>query len=392
VRAEWCERRLLARIHHYTLDRLRKEIEPTTGAEFMRFLFRWQRISPDARGEGPDALAAVLAQLEGFEAAAGAWESDILPGRVRGYDPAWLDALCLSGKYVWARMSPTQARAPVKSSPIALLPRRRAAVWRTAEAEDATKELSGAARRVMEVLANQGASFFDEIAEAAGLLDTQTESALAELVARGLANADSFKGLRALLMPEEKKRRFRGVNPFGMEDAGRWRLLNPPAGRAEVQDFEHIAGVLLRRYGVVFRALLTREAAAPPWWELLKIYRRLEARGEIRGGRFVAGQYGEQFALPEAIESLRAVRKQPGENEIHAIAAADPLNLAGIIGPGQKLPAQPGARVLYKAGIPIAFLSGKDIRWLVEPESGEEWDLKNRLLRRETPPRLKAYL
>lgn len=390
---EWCERRLLARIHRYTLDRLRKEIEPTTAAEFMRFLFRWQRVSPDARGEGPDALAAVLGLLEGFEAAAGAWESDILPSRVRAYDPAWLDALCLSGKYVWARMSPTQARAPVKSSPIALLPRRRAAVWRVADAQDPAAELSGAARRVMDVLSSQGASFFDEIAEAADLLDTQAESALAELVARGLANADSFKGLRALLMPEEKKRRLRGVNPFGMEDAGRWQLLQTPtAHAAETQDLEYIAGVLLRRYGVIFRALLTRESAAPPWWELLKIYRRLEARGEIRGGRFVAGQYGEQFALPEAVESLRAVRKIPGENEVQAVAAADPLNLAGIVGPGQKLPVQLGARVLYKAGIPIAFLIGKDIRWLVEPESGQEWELKNRLIRRDMPPRLKAYL
>jgi len=394
---EWCERRLLARIHHYTLNRLRQEIEPVATADFLRFLFRWQRLRPDQRGEGPDALAAVLEQLEGFESAAVAWESDLLPSRIRGYDPAWLDALCLSGKYVWTRLSPAQsAIAPVKTSPIALLQRRRAAAWRGLRQDNGPDlDLSGSARQVYTALQCQGASFFEELAENSGLLKTQVEAALAELVAKGLANSDSFKGLRALLVPEDKKRRYRGINPFGIEEAGRWSLTAPPApeGRATGgEGIEHVAGVLLRRYGVVFRALLARETTAPPWQDLLKVYRRLEARGEIRGGRFVAGHYGEQYALPEAVEGLRAVRKQADPEEICAVSAADPLNLVGIITPGQKLPALPGNRVLYKAGVPLAVLTGKEMRWLGKPSEAEEWEIKNRLIRRQPPPQLKAYL
>jgi ATP-dependent Lhr-like helicase len=398
ARVEWCERRLLARIHHYTLNRLRQEIEPVAAADFLRFLFRWQRVLPDTRGEGPDALAAVLEQLEGFEAAAVAWEGDILPSRLHGYDPAWLDALCLSGKTVWTRLSPAAASTPVKASPIALLPRRRAALWRGQRVEDRELELSGSARRVYEALQIHGASFFEELAENAGLLKTQAEAALGELVAKGLAHADSFKGLRALLMPEEKKRRYRGVNPFGIEDAGRWSLtaltpnpaaLNSGAGESRV---EHIAGILLRRYGVVFRALLARETTAPPWQELLKVYRKLEARGEIRGGRFVAGQYGEQFALPDAVEALRAIRKQPNPEETCALSAADPLNLVGIITPGPKLPALPGNRVLYQGGIPLAVWSGKEMRWLGKPAEQGEWAIKNQLIRRQVPGPVKVYL
>jgi ATP-dependent Lhr-like helicase len=367
---EWCERRLLARIHHYTLNRLRQAIEPVTCAELLRFLFKWQRVLPDVRSEGPDALASVLEQLEGFESAASAWEGDLLPARIYAYDPAWLDALCQSGRYAWVRLTPAQsAMNPVKSSPIALLQRRRVGVWRTLNPANATRvEITGGAQRVYETLKSHGASFFEELADASGLLNTQVESALAELVAKGLAVCDSFKGLRALLVPEDKKRRYRGINPICIEEAGRWSLLSPPRLPSEGQNgkggtesplaqlndaaMEHIAGVLLRRYGVVFRALLTRETTAPPWHDLLKVYRKLEARGEIRGGRFVAGHYGEQFALPEAVEGLRAIRKQPNDEEICAVSASDPLNLVGIITPGPKLPALQGNRVLYKGGFP----------------------------------------
>jgi ATP-dependent Lhr-like helicase len=388
---EWCERRLLARIHHYTINRLRQEIEPVATADFLRFLFRWQRLRPEQRGEGPDALAAVLEQLEGFEAAAAAWESDLLPSRLKAYDPAWLDALCLSGKTVWARLGPApSATTPVKATPIALLPRRRAGYWRHLRG-GAAAELSGGARRVCEALQAQGASFFEELAESSGLLNTQLEAALAELVAKGLAGSDSFRGLRALLLPEDKKRRFRGLNPFGIEEAGRWSLAAFPhearseSGQADPAAVEHIAAVLLRRYGVVFRALLAREAAAPPWQDLLKVYRKQEARGEIRGGRFVAGHYGEQFALPEAVEGLRAVRKQPEPEEICAVSAADPINLLGIITPGPKLPALPGNRLLYKAGVPLAAWAGKEMRWLGKAEGEDAWQIKNRLIRRQLP-------
>jgi ATP-dependent Lhr-like helicase len=282
----------------------------------------------------------------------------------------------------------------VKASPIALLQRRRAAVWRTTAPnvdEGAAVEISASAARVYQALSAHGASFFEELAEASGLLNTQLEAALAELVAKGLANSDSFKGLRALLVPEDKKRRYRGINPFGIEDAGRWSLLAPSSAESELA-IEHIAGVLLRRYGVVFRALLGRESAAPPWQDLLKVYRKLEARGELRGGRFVAGHYGEQFAQPEALEGLRAIRKQPDPEEICAVSAADPLNLVGIITPGPKLPALPGNRVLYKAGVPLAVWAGKEMRWLATPNDVDEWAIKTSLIRRSPPPQLKAYL
>ena len=409
-KVEWCERRLLARIHHYTINRLRQEIEPVTSADFLRFLFKWQRVRPDVRGEGPDALAAVLEQLEGFESAASAWESDLLPSRIHSYDPAWLDALCQSGRYVWVRFAPTQsAMTPVKSTPIALLQRRRVGIWRTLnKAGGEMVKISGGAQRVYDSLKDNGASFFEELADNSGLLKTQVENALAELVAKGLVNCDSFKGLRALLVPEDKKRRYRGINPFGIEDAGRWSLLNPPSvqgqgnnrenesqGTANSLDSEsvgHVAGVLLRRYGVVFRALLARESTAPLWHDLLKVYRKLEARGEIRGGRFVAGHYGEQFALPEAVEGLRLMRKQPDDGEVCAISAADPLNLVGILTPGSKLPALPGNRVLYRAGVPLAIMSGKEMCWLADPAEEDEWDIKNRLIRRLTPVKTKISL
>jgi len=397
--AEWCERRLLARIHHYTLNRLRQEIEPVATGDFMRFLFRWQHVHPDTRQQGPQALAAMLAQLEGFEAPAAAWEGDLLPARLSDYDPAWLDSLCLAGKTVWTRLSaPGAGLSPVKSSPLSLVGRRHLPHWRQFSAAGDAGALSASARHVAERLAERGALFFEELAEAAGLLKSALEAALGELVARGFAASDSFAGLRALLAPEQKKQRYRHL-AFGMEDAGRWTLIRPleptatPLGEdARREGIEHAAGSLLRRYGVIFRALLTREHTAPPWLDLLRVYRRLEARGEIRGGRFVAGHFGEQFALPEAVESLRAVRKQADDNATPiCLSAADPLCLAGIITPGARLPALAGNRVLYRGGMPVAVLSGKQIEFLVEP-GDESWDLRNRLLRRNVPPRLKSYL
>ena len=395
---EWCDRRLLARIHRYTINRLRKEIEPVSSAEFLRFLFRWQRVLPETRGEGPAALAEIVEQLEGFETAAVAWESDILISRINAYDPGWLDGLCLSGRVVWSRLSAaSDAITPVKASPIAFVARKRVTEWQTASAApQARTETSGGAARVLEVLNQRGASFFEELAEHCGLLGSQLEAALAELAVRGLAHSDSFKGLRALLVPEDKKRRWRGVNPFGIEESGRWSAIHRPLvteGEARGEKAtEQIARILLKRYGVVFKALLARETTVPPWRDLLWVYRGMEARGELRGGRFVAGHFGEQFALPDAVESLRAIRRIPAENEICAISAADPLNLVGIITPGAKLPALPGNRVLYRAGIPLAVLSGKETRFLARVDERDEWALKNQLVRRHAPPPLRAYL
>jgi ATP-dependent helicase Lhr and Lhr-like helicase len=419
---EWCERRLLARIHRYTLDRLRREIEPVAQADFLRFLFAWQRVEPDERAKGPESLAALLDQLAGFEAAAAAWEGEILPARMVEYDPIWLDALCLSGRTVWGRMSraPGSSRAadgqrrggarrtgPVRATPVALLGRHDLPFWRELASgrEAEAPDLSGGARAVHDYLAARGASFFGDVARGTGLLHTQVEPALAELVAWGLVTADSFTGLRALLVPAHRRppvdragaRRRGAVAVFGMENAGRWSLLDPgtPAGAAAPSKdaVELAAWTLLRRYGVVFRRLLEREALSPSWGELLPIFRRLEARGEIRGGRFVDGFSGEQYALPEAVGRLREVRKKPGRGTLVAVSASDPLNLVGIATPGDRLPALAGNRVLYRDGVPIALYEGRETRFLVDTlDAATRWQAQGALVRRTVPPKLKAYL
>src|SRR6266516_4273127 len=297
---EWCERGLLARIHNYTVKRLRAEIEPVAPRDFLRFLFAWQWVETEARREGPDALDGVVEQLEGFAAPAGAWETEILPARLRGYEPAWLDDRCLAGRIAWARPGHRNGRAngtdrrpaPVRTTPIMLLARRNAPLWASlCRTQDAIQP-SPRAEAIAEHIRQHGASFFDELAEGTGLLRSQVEEALAELVALGLVNSDSFAGLRALLVPSEQRkpaagaRRRRRTVLFGIEDAGRWTLaprLGPdgPRGETNPEAIEHAARTLRRRYGVVFWRLLEREADwLPPWRDLLRDFRKLESRGE----------------------------------------------------------------------------------------------------------------
>lgn len=398
---EWCERRLLARIHRYTLQRLRQEIEPVSSADFMRFLLHWQQVHPNQIRRGREALAAVLNQLEGFEAAASAWEAEILPARIADYDPAWLDSLCLAGKVTWGRLSPGQSsQGPVRSSPIAFTGRRNIGYWRALADPAPGSELSPTARHVAETLAARGASFFDELAEAARLLRTQLEPALAELVGLGYVASDSFMGLRTLLIPEQKKQRYQRL-ALSIEEAGRWSLIRPldPADTGGTADEEarraalaHVAGILLQRYGVIFRALLRRETLLPPWQDLLQVFRRLEARGEIRGGRFVAGQFGEQFALPEAVESLRAIRRSGSDGTLAVLSAADPLNLTGILLGGPRVPSLSNRRILFRDGIPLAVSEGQQVRFFESAPKESEWTLRQRLLRRTIPNGLRAYL
>ncbi|HEV8029858.1 MAG TPA: DEAD/DEAH box helicase [Stellaceae bacterium] len=406
---EWCERRLLARVHRYTLKRLRAEIEPVAARDFLRFLFEWQRVTEKTRMEGPDALAAVLGQLEGFEAPAGAWETEILPARVSGYDPGWLDDHCLAGRIAWARLRPRNPRSdggerggvsspgPVRSTPITLLARRNGPLWAALSPMPDPAQAGSRARAVLDCIREHGASFFDELVEATGLLRPQVEEALAELVALGLANSDSFAGLRALLMPSERRRRSRrGGALFGMEDSGRWALARRPRpgvpeGQGAGEAAEHLARTLLRRYGVVFWRLLEREAAwLPPWRDLLRVYRRLEARGEIRGGRFVAGFAGEQFAAPEAIGMLREIRRKPHSGEWISLSGADPLNLVGILTPGPKLSALTVNRVLYRDGLPLGLLSGGEAQFLETLDPATEWQARKALLRGAVPSALIA--
>jgi ATP-dependent Lhr-like helicase len=400
---EWCERRLLARVHRYTLNRLRAEIQPVAPRDFLRFLFEWQRVTEGTRMEGPDALAAVLGQLEGFEAAAGAWETELLPARVAEYDPAWLDDHCLAGRIAWARLRPRATRpdggdrnsaaGPVRSTPITLLARRHAGLWTALSPMPDPAQASGKAHAVERFIRENGASFFDEIADGTRLLKPQVEEALAELVALGLVTSDSFAGLRALLMPADKRRSRRRRTMFGMEDSGRWALARrsrpvPSEGLAD-DAAEHLARTLLRRYGVVFWRLLEREAAwLPPWRDLLRVYRRLEARGEIRGGRFVAGFAGEQYALPEAVGALRDIRRKPHSGEWASLSGADPLNLVGIVTPGAKLAALTGNRVLYRDGIPTAVLAGGEVQFLEDLDTPTQWQARKLLLRGAVPPSL----
>ena len=423
---EWCERRLLARIHRYTLNRLRREIEPVSSADFMRFLFHWQRIDTEQQGEGPQALASVVDQLEGFEAPAAAWESDILPARLSEYSPEWLDNLCLSGRTIWTRLTPPKSSnnkersaGPIRSTPVVLLNRKNTALWNEIAPFNnfCIESLSSIAKKVFDYLSTHGASFFEDLS-ACGLLRTQIENALGELAAWGLVNSDSFNGLRALLIPSERRRpvsgarRKRGrVALFGIEEAGRWVLLKktnqgaqsdqatnghrekyPPQSMPNPEALEYLAQTLLRRYGVVFRKLLEREPNLPVWRDLILVYRRMEARGEIRGGRFVDGFSGEQFALPEAVGSLREIRRQAKNGLSLSISAADPLNLTGIITPGAKVPTLASNRILYRDGIPVATHIAGEVQFLAGVDPQSEWEARNALLRQHIPPGLRSYL
>jgi len=405
---EWCERHLLARIHRYTVRRLRREIEPVERHDFMRFLFAWQRLTPDTRGEGRDALGAVLDQLEGFQAAAGAWEEDILPSRLKDYSLTSLDEFCRSGKIVWMRLTERvrTGSAPVRSTPIVLLPRRALPVWSALIDPSKQPELSSKAQVVFDALTQHGAMFFDELLTDVRLLQVELESALAELVAAGLVNSDSFAGLRALLKPVAKRNasyypsrrpRHAGALIGGMDDAGRWALLRRPTAVAAdaaisttqrapsfaPEVLEHIAMALLRRYGVVFWRLLEREADwLPPWRDLLRVYQRLEARGLVRGGRFVNGLAGEQFALPEAIPLLREVRRHANDGAYVCVAGTDPLNLVGTLLPGSKVPAVAGNRVLYRDGVPVASLVAGEFSFPPDADGETKQLMRMRLARR----------
>jgi len=398
---EWCERRLLLRIHRLTRDRKRNEIQAVPPAQFMRFLFRWQRVAlegRDDRREGEAGLLAVLQELEGFAVPAAAWERDILPLRVKHYLPGMLDKLCAAGRIAWYRPSEpggaeaATAAGPVKSTPILLVGREALAHWqRGGAATDSAEGLSARAARVLESLRQHGASFFGDLVHDTGLLRADVEQGLGELVSRGRVTSDSFAGVRALITSRKRRERLRQYRRplIDVDDAGRWSLPRraaAPAAAPAVGDpaVEHVARALLRRYGVVFRALLEREGGLPPWRELFYVYRRLEARGEIRGGRLVSGFAGEQFALPEAADLLRAVARDAAPDRV-SLSAADPLNLVGIVTPGERVPALSGNRVLFEQGVPVAVQSGGEVRYLRDVPAEAQWEIRNLLVRRQGP-------
>ncbi|MBI4662602.1 MAG: DEAD/DEAH box helicase [Verrucomicrobia bacterium] len=469
---EWCERRLLARIHRLTINRLRAEIQAVPIRDFCRFLTIWQRVDEDHRAQGPQGVEAVLEILDGYELGAGAWEPDVLSARVKDYDPKWLDLACFTGRFGWGRLTmpqPQKARTfqlgPLRSSPIALFKRANLPAWFELCPQVSELDLSPDTEKVLEILLREGALFFAELVRRSGLLPSQAEQALGELVALGLVTADSFDGLRALLVPSHKKPTLAGATGThrhrtitSVEFAGRWSLLSPVRARpalrwqeplrepgrsgresapfhdqsrltsaatahapnargnhlgafsepsvgsrqgdeadlikSEIQNpksIEVCARTILRRYGVVFRRLLEREAVQVPWYELGRIYRRLEARGEIRGGHFVSGVSGEQFALPEAIQLLRSIRKEAPRGQWIALSAADPLNLAGILTPGRRVAAVGSNRILLRDGVPVGALEAGEIVKL-DPAAEESGDRVARALKiGKMPALLRRY-
>ena len=362
---EWCNRRVLARIHRLTLGRLRREIEPVSAAEFVRFLARWQHVAPGTQLHGATGLLHVLKQLQGYEISAAAWERDILPRRVANYDRDMLDRLCLSGEVMWGRLSPhpafdsaavtlprTRRVRPTRVAPVAIWLRESDWLLRGMSDVGLVDVLSHPAREVLAQLRARGASFLRDLVRATGRLPSEVEDGLWELVAGGLVTADGFDNLRALVDPKRRRGegRHRAARP--RHAAGRWALLGERPIASSSPDFpewpspetvERVARQLLARWGVVFRDLLARESVLPPWREVLSVLRRLEATGEIRGGRFVDGFLGEQFALPDALDTLRVLRRAAADEtqsrEPLRVSAADPLNLVGIVTPGERVSA-----------------------------------------------------
>jgi len=439
---EWCERRLLQRIHRYTIDQHRKAIKPVSLETYTEFLFDRHQLLPlrdpqidNARQEqipvldGQTQLQNCLQILDGMAAPAVSWEADIYPGRIADYDPNWLDVMCISGKLAWGRYSQPQksirkmnrkrSAGPVKSTPITLLRRSNLDIWkalaRSQVSEEQQVELSGSARKIADDLVNNGASFYDEIQRRTGLLRTQMEEGLAELVAQGQLSSDSFTGLRALLTPNHRKpgsHRRRGRNAiFGVEDAGRWSLLDTFQGKPDTatttsrhwqvlddEQLERLITVYLQRWGVLFRGILDKEMAAPPWRVLLAKLRRMELQGILRGGRFIAGVGGEQFAFAETVDELRKFKRskedatEQHQTDYFCVAATDPANLINFILPGRKLPRLSKNRVLYRGGVPIAVMESGEVHYLKQATAEEQWQWQQMLMKRVYPPRLRNYL
>ncbi len=379
---EWCERRLLARIHRLTVGMLRKQIEPITAAAFMRWLMRWQHVTPGTQVTGERGTLEVLQQLQGFEIPANAWERQVLARRIVDYDPKWLDQLCLTGAVGWGRLSPHPATIdsvgmangngaspgeaaaprqrrviPTSVAPITFFVREEAdwMIPRHAAGDEAeARGLSHGAKLVLEFLRQRGASFFADIVRGTCKLKAEIETGLWELVAAGLVTADGFDNLRALIDPKRRAGQGSGRSTRPRHSSGRWALLHADVAAERNRSVEAACWMLLRRYGIVIRDLMARESNLPPWRELLMAFRRLEDRGEIRGGRFVDGFLGEQFALPVAVESVRSMRGLPLSGETVTLSAADPLNLIGILVPGERAPAISGRTVSYRDGIAVS--------------------------------------
>ena len=396
---EWCERRLLQRIHRYSIDAHRNSIKPVSLQTYTEFLFDRHQLLPLTQEEisappsldGQTQLQNTLSLLDGIPAPAASWESDLYPVRIKDYDPSWLDVMCISGRVAWGRytLPPASLResksnsrrspGPIKTTPITLVLRQNLDIWQALAASQLPVEprlqYSASASRMESDLEQHGASFFDQIQSRTGLLKTQLEEGLAELVAGGRLSSDSFTGLRALLSPGSR-----------LPAIGTW---------LDEEQLQRLVSVYLLRWGVLFRDLLDRESKAPPWRVLRATLRKMELRGIIRGGRFISGVSGEQFAFSETVDALRQFRKEqdkrPDQTWI-CIAATDPLNLMNLSLPKRKLPRLGKNRVLYRNGIAVAVLESGDVHFLTDVEPDRRWLLQQMLLKRRFPARLRSYL
>jgi ATP-dependent Lhr-like helicase len=400
LEVEWCHRRLLARIHRLTMQGLRRQIEPVGVDVFIRYLTRRHGLLPAEKRGDVSGLFEIVQLLQGIDAPAVCWERDILPARLRSYKSAWLDELCLTGEIGWGRLFPPKANPDRDKSgtnltrvvPISLW-LRSDVQWLSLCAPTADLALlSNDARRVYDLLDRQGAMFFHDMLRESGVPPRELSAALAELVSRGTATADGFAGLRGLLPQRDGegslrvRPRHRGVfrKRGAAAGTGRWSLWRRSDQNADrrAEYVEQWAWLLLRRWGSVFRDLLVRENGAPPWFELLQVYRRLEARGEIRGGRFVAGVAGEQFALGDTVAQLRNLRELGPQQELVLVSAADPLNLIGILSDHARVPSTASNRVAYLDGVPVGCLKAKEVQLLEELSETTAAEVTSRLQRR----------
>ena len=396
--SKWCDRRVLARIDRLTRNRLRAEIEPVTLQQFYRFLLRWHGLTPGDRRHGREGLAQVLSMLDGVELPAGLWEANVLAARVGAYDLDDLDELCLSGRFGWGRLTAPDGKAKraalSSATPVALFDTEHAAVWRGLSAGDAApRNLSGPAEKLLDQFRERGACFIGQIERSVRMLKSEYETGLMELVALGLIASDSFAGLRALLAKPSKLRVSR-LDIIGNSNSGRWSLLppadpidDPVAREAAVETY---ARSVLRRYGVVVRSVVQREGAGVKWLELLRVLRRMEARGEVRGGYFVSGAGGEHYALPEALPLLREVRGKEPDGELIPISAADPLNLTGVLTPGRRIPSRTTCRILFKDALPVALEERSKIKLLDKKTELTHGELAQ-LRRSPAPAALSVY-
>jgi ATP-dependent helicase Lhr and Lhr-like helicase len=396
-RIEWCERRLLARIHRRTIDTLRRQIQPVEPADYWRFLVGWHHLG-HAAWAGPTGAREALSQLQGFEMPAGAWEHRVLAGRLPEYDPEWLDFLFLSGEAVWGRLRPPRRDADEGPSmtgmtrvmPITLALREDLPWLLPPDREPPLHAARAGAQQVLETLTARGALFFNELTRLADLLPAHLEEALRELAALGLVTSDAFAAVRKIVDGNRRGRDGRRRRRNGRAErlhgsalpVGRWSLF---PGQVDVPSRETYLDrwcrQLLARYGVVFHELLSRESAAPAWSELTPTFRKLEMRGEVRGGRFVGGVGGEQYALPSAVDILRQTRDQPSQGDWLVISAADPLNLAGIITGGPRIPATNVNALALRAGQVLATLVAGEVEYLEPLDDATQWELRGALLR-----------